>query len=839
MASPAHRLRLAAAAIAGAVLATCVLITADATSVYQGESLAQVLLMLLAGVLASFGSIPFWPDGPRGRVKIVLLAALVGWLVVSTISATWLADGRAAWNGCWHIIGLLIFGLVLRSLCRNPAAARAVARLVILGAIALSVHAVHQRFISMPATRAAYEQDPDKRLAELNIDAPPGSAMRAQYESRLYSSEPMATFALTNSLAVLLSGALVALGMWIASQLRQSSQQRLALGTASLAWGLIATAWLLTKSRAAWLSVVLVAALCAFLWWRGRRSFFISERVRIDAADQVTPAEKDPLRVGSWRGARPGWMTATAVGALLVFAAFVSLLSRDSLILSEAPKSIAYRLEYWQASSKMILDHPLTGVGLGNFQSYYPRYKSSTASEIVADPHNWIFDIAATCSLPALALLVIGLAWVGRESWLGVRRLASANISIQRESAATKGQTPAVDRPLVKAIWIGAALGWALTAALQWLLHEAIDLEASSLGIVVGIIAIALMRSGPQPNEFIWRSMGLAASVTMIVCLLVSGSWQASGLALPLAAWLAVSAPSAAWFAAMPSGATGRTTNQAALSPAAHSPAAHSNETIRPRVAVRLIAIGALLTFVALAWRPVNLSWTHYHTATAAFQRGDLATAREAAAASVSADPLDPTPRRLLVQVLADEASAQSLEQFEPAVERVQSAIAELLDCDPAAAGNWVVCAETLVTLAAHAEDLSAAAIGATALTRREASGSTTTVALSPVAMRLLERADAYFVGAVERYPSNVGWHAQRAVLLWLLEQRAASQIELQAALALSEATPHSDRKLAMQQIWLPPALAAGRFPPEAVMRPSAGSPWVQAEPVCDFLRMK
>ncbi len=64
----------------------------------------------------------------------------------------------------------------------------------------------------------------------------------------------------------------------------------------------------------------------------------------------------------------------------------VGLLASDSLVLSEAPKSIAFRLEYWQAATRMIIDYPLTGVGLGNFQSYYPSYKLPAASEIIADP---------------------------------------------------------------------------------------------------------------------------------------------------------------------------------------------------------------------------------------------------------------------------------------------------------------------------------------------------------------------------------------------------------------------------------------------------------------------
>jgi O-antigen ligase len=51
------------------------------------------------------------------------------------------------------------------------------------------------------------------------------------------------------------------------------------------------------------------------------------------------------------------------------------------------------RWQYWQASAKMFADHPLTGVGPGNFASFYTRYKPAAALESVADPHNFPLSI--------------------------------------------------------------------------------------------------------------------------------------------------------------------------------------------------------------------------------------------------------------------------------------------------------------------------------------------------------------------------------------------------------------------------------------------------------------
>ena len=56
-------------------------------------------------------------------------------------------------------------------------------------------------------------------------------------------------------------------------------------------------------------------------------------------------------------------------------------------------KSMLVRWQYWQASAKMFVDHPFTGVGPGNFTHFYTRYKPAAALESVADPHNFLLSV--------------------------------------------------------------------------------------------------------------------------------------------------------------------------------------------------------------------------------------------------------------------------------------------------------------------------------------------------------------------------------------------------------------------------------------------------------------
>jgi O-antigen ligase len=57
--------------------------------------------------------------------------------------------------------------------------------------------------------------------------------------------------------------------------------------------------------------------------------------------------------------------------------------------------SMFVRWQYFKAAVEMIADHPLAGVGGGNFGHYYTYYKAPDAIETVADPHNFILSIGS------------------------------------------------------------------------------------------------------------------------------------------------------------------------------------------------------------------------------------------------------------------------------------------------------------------------------------------------------------------------------------------------------------------------------------------------------------
>ncbi len=131
------------------------------------------------------------------------------------------------------------------------------------------------------------------------------------------------------------------------------------------------------------------------------------------------------------------------IGCLLFFIAGGCVVAWYGLTHGRLPggNSMLVRWQYWQGSAKMYADHPLTGVGPGNFAHFYPHYKPAEALESVADPHNFLLGILTQYGplglIGFLAMLLIPLWRIAPSSiieksspaqahqhWLGFRTLA-------------------------------------------------------------------------------------------------------------------------------------------------------------------------------------------------------------------------------------------------------------------------------------------------------------------------------------------------------------------------------------------------------------------------------
>jgi hypothetical protein len=453
----------------------------------HGDGLSMVMLWIALGI--------FWLLGAIGRPRFTLrfgwtdaaVLLLVGWHTASALWATKHGTPRPAVNMLWEWIGLGLAFLLARQLIVTPREARAVAAVMIAVAVAVSSYGLYQYFYEMPQTRARYAADPDRAMREAGLWYPPNSPERERFEIRLQNREPIATFALTNSLAAFLAPWLVVL----AGIACACGRNRKWLLRAFLCAAPILACLLLTKSRSGYVAAGVGLALA----WLGCRE----------------------------RTVRIRWKWAAAIAAVLAVLIGVGLKGLDQDLLARATKSFGYRVQYWQSSLQMIADQPLFGCGPGNFQSTYTRYKLPEAAEEVADPHNFLLEIWATAGTPAMLALLAVLACFAAESG--------------RERGQSNSQ-PLIPNPqslIPSSVLIGGALGFLLSVPIGILSAAPPGIVAIYVGLPLAAVTIGLLWGWIQDGR--WSPLiPVVAVAVLLVDLLATG-----GIGLPSVAgtlWL-------------------------------------------------------------------------------------------------------------------------------------------------------------------------------------------------------------------------------------------------------------------------------------------------------------
>ncbi len=178
-------------------------------AVGRGDGLPIVMLWLMLGVLCLLAAVGLGRFSLRfGWIDAAVLL-LIGWHTAAALWAVANASPRPAINSLWEWIGLGTCFFLARQLIVSPREARAVVAVMACLAVAVSTYGLYQYAYELPHTRANYAADPERALHEAGMSFPPHSPERKLFEDRLANTEPMATFALTNSLAGFLAAWLV------------------------------------------------------------------------------------------------------------------------------------------------------------------------------------------------------------------------------------------------------------------------------------------------------------------------------------------------------------------------------------------------------------------------------------------------------------------------------------------------------------------------------------------------------------------------------------------------------------------------------------------------------
>ena len=172
-----------------------------------------------------------------------------------------------------------------------------------------------------------------------------------------------------------------------------------------------------TRSRGAWSGcLVASAAACAWWFWRGRKAegYSLSARSAVFSVVVVVCVLFVGSRSPSFKDVSPSRLDESKQS---IQATVRSLTT---------PGGDRDRWAIWSHTIEMILEKPISGVGLGNWSAHYPRYDRGDVLHINSAPrrpHNDFLWIASELGLPALAVFIwclytAGLAAFSRhEMW--------------------------------------------------------------------------------------------------------------------------------------------------------------------------------------------------------------------------------------------------------------------------------------------------------------------------------------------------------------------------------------------------------------------------------------
>jgi hypothetical protein len=703
-----------------------------------GSHIVFAMLWLLVLVTWAFSE---WLR-PQATMRLgVTGIAVLMFVAVHAISALVMGaagHARPALNMLWQYVAYAVAFLVIRQVARQELAVRAIGSSLVALSLGLASLGFYQYFISMPADVARFEKNPDAVLRDAGISAPRGSPERRQFADRIRSKEPNATFALANSLAGFLTPCLVlVVGLASWDRLKQSTW-RLTAGALLFAAPL-AGCLILTKSRSAFVGTA-VGLLGVTIWDYVRR------------------------RLPRW----PAWVGGLAgLGLLLLLATWVGGLDRQ--VITEAPKSLLYRMQYWRASVDMIVDYPALGCGPGNFKEYYTHYKAPEASESISDPHNFLLEIAATAGLPALLLFVC----IGGAAVLQMRR--------KRPRGESASAGPEVSR-IPTLVYCGLAVGIVVSVPLGMVSGFPVNLEMLLLLLPTGAAALWLLHRWVTTGQLA-TSVVAFALIALLVNLLAAGGIGYPGVGQLVWVLLALTINLQEMQVSASDG-------HAVAKPAGRKNKKKTGDDGRRPATSARGAVGLVLGFAALllvacfitGYRPVLAA--HQHLSSALSARDGRVAESELKAAAES-DRWWSEPWELLAglafQRWKSSSGRSSLEEFESYVTKAQEA-------DPQSSRLFRQCGDWWLEIFQRTRDADRG-----------------------------ERAVAAYGRAVELYPNSGILHAQLAWALHLTGKDEESAAQAEKALALNRLTPH-------QEFWLqnlrlscgPRAESAASEPPNA-----------------------
>ena len=268
-------------------------------------------------------------------------------------------------------------------------------------------------------------------------------------------------------------------------------------GIATAGLALVAAAVILSRSRAAWLALMVGGALMALLGWRLRAAWSAPERRR-----------------------RIKVLTGVGAGAIVAALVLPNALEwkSDSPYLDSVVGVVNYRegsgagrLVQYRNSLRMAVENPVLGVGPGNWAVEYPRFASRNDPSLndegmTSNPwpsSDWV-ALVAERGFPAVLLFVMAMIGLLVGAWVRARaasndneRLAAVALAATVVIASIVGAFDAVLLIAIPSLFVWAIVG-ALSPTARPRATVPANVRGPLLGVAVVMAAFVVLRSSGQ-----------------------------------------------------------------------------------------------------------------------------------------------------------------------------------------------------------------------------------------------------------------------------------------------------------------------------------------------------
>ena len=328
----------------------------NTTSIFQqslsNQSISLIISSLLIVTFAAWLIFSFITGKFSYRFNWIEVGAVL-FIIAGIIGFFAASSKRIAITDCVTVVAPMLMAVLLVQLLDSDVKIRLVLMVIVACGVTSTYKCFDQNSSSNQIMIDQYEEDPAQQLSSLNIR--PNSFQHFLYEHRLYSRDVPGFFTTGNSAGSFLLIAIFAAIALFWGKLKDNPVSSLIVAalTSALLFGLY-----LTHSKGATAAIILSFLLLACYLALGK----YLKRFKIP---------------------------------IIVICVLAVVLAALAIMRYELPggNSMLVRFQYWVGAMKIYALKPFTGVGGGNFATYYTLFKEPGALESVKDPHNFLLSI--------------------------------------------------------------------------------------------------------------------------------------------------------------------------------------------------------------------------------------------------------------------------------------------------------------------------------------------------------------------------------------------------------------------------------------------------------------